>query len=495
LRLTRSGIEEGPLRPAATRRAWRPTRRVVFLRRVVLANVFVFTLTACGIAYGYWYENDKVAAIPRETLPVVSVNGGKPMNFLIIGSDSRAFVKSKTDATQFGTSGAESGQRSDTMMVVRVDPKSKQTYVVSFPRDLWVAIPGHGHAKINAAFNNGAAMVIRTLHDDFGIDVNHYLEVDFAGFRNIVNAIGHVHLFFPTIARDRETGLFVTHPGCVALDGTQALAYVRSRHYEYELVAGGPWHEDPTADLGRIRRQQYFMRSLAHDAIAEGLTNPLRANDVVDKVVQDLHADQALDASDLGALVSAFHTTDPAAVEMVTVPTTSGWAGGQSILELRAAAAAPILARLRGQAAPSTGPTTVPNLAPGRVTVHVLNGSGTSGAARGALDSLVNMGFVGDGAADAARFDYLQTEVHAAPGDQATASLVAAYLSVPPKVVSDASVPAGHVVVIVGRDLPGVQRPGTTTSSTSSTVPPNPGSTPGVTVPITERNRPLVGCG
>jgi LCP family protein required for cell wall assembly len=494
--LTRSSIEQGPPRPAASSRAWRPPRHVVFWRRVVLANVFVFTLTACGIAYGYWYENKKVDQIPRETLPIVDVNGGKPMNFLIIGSDSRAFVKTKTDATQFGSSGAESGQRSDTMMVVRVDPKSKQTYVVSFPRDLWVAIPGHGHEKINAAFNNGAAMVIRTLHDDFGIDINHYLEVDFAGFRSIVNAIGHVHLFFPTIARDTYTGLFVAQPGCVAVTGTQALAYVRSRHYQYKTSWNSTvWHDDPTGDLGRIRRQQYFMRSLAHDAIAEGLTDPLTANDVVDKVVKDLHADQSLDASDLGALVSAFRSTDPAATEMVTVPTTPGWADGQSILELRATAAAPMLARLRGEAAPRTATTVVPNRTPASVTVHVLNGSGTSGAARSVLDSLVTMGFVGNGAADAGRFDYLQTEVHAAPGDQAAAALVAAYLSVPAKIVSDASLTAGHVDVVVGRDLPSVQRPGTTTSSTSSTVPPNPGTSPGVTVPVTERNRPLVGCG
>ena len=122
------------------------------------------------------------------------------------------------------------------MMVAHIDPGKRTGVLVSFPRDLWVAIPDHGTAKINAAFAfGGRSSRSRRSSRTSAIPISHYLEVDFAGFRDIVNAIGSVPIFFPTPARDHNTGL--SHPDRRAasnLTGDQALAYVRSRYYEYE---------------------------------------------------------------------------------------------------------------------------------------------------------------------------------------------------------------------------------------------------------------------
>ncbi len=94
-----------------------------------------------------------------------------------------------------------------------------------------------------------------------------------------MSAIGTVSLFFPTPARDKKTGLNVAEAGCQNLDGEQALAYVRSRYYEY--LDKGRWKSDPTSDLGRIQRQQYFLRSIARQAAA--VKNPLRIPKILDR--------------------------------------------------------------------------------------------------------------------------------------------------------------------------------------------------------------------
>src|SRR5207247_8677250 len=115
-------------------------------------------------------------------------------------------------------------------------------------------IPGIGHAKINAAFNAGPQRVIETIENDFDIPISHYLEVDFAGFRKMVNAIGTIPIYFSAPARDTKSGLAVNQAGCQHLTGDQALAYVRSRYYE--SLVNGKGTPDPSSDLGRIRRQQ-----------------------------------------------------------------------------------------------------------------------------------------------------------------------------------------------------------------------------------------------
>ena len=117
-------------------------------------------------------------------------------------------------------------------MVAHVDPKTAPASSCRSPATSGSTFPGIGNAKINAAFNAGPQRVIETIEHDFDIPISHYLEVDFAGFRKIVNAIGTIPIYFPHPARDRKTGLDINTAGCQHLNGDQALAYVRSRYYE-----------------------------------------------------------------------------------------------------------------------------------------------------------------------------------------------------------------------------------------------------------------------
>src|SRR5436190_15866007 len=251
-----------------------------FVHRFIVALLIGGVLVSAFVIGADLVANAKIAQIRRAKIdPSLLTKGG---NYLIIGSDTRAFVDSQKDAEHFGSKASQSGQRSDTIMVAHIDPGKHTGILVSFPRDLWVDIPGHGTAKINAAFAfGGPQLTIATIKQDFDIPISHYLEVDFAGFRDIVNAIGSVPIFFPTPARDKNTGLIVATAGCQHLSGEQALAYVRSRYYQYQ-TADGQWHYDPTSDIGRIHRQQYFMRSLARAAIKTVFPDPLKFNEVLD---------------------------------------------------------------------------------------------------------------------------------------------------------------------------------------------------------------------
>jgi LCP family protein required for cell wall assembly len=324
--------------------------------------------------------------------------------------------------------------------------------LVSFPRDLWVEVPDHGDNKLNAAFAfGGPQLAVRTLKHEYNIPISHYLEVDFAGFRDIVNAIGTVPVYFPKPARDKYSGLLIGSHGCHQLNGDQALAYVRSRFYEYKK--DGSWQTDPLSDLGRIQRQQYFVRTLAQAAIQSVVSHPFGATELADKSVAALTRDKALGTSDLQKLVRAFRSTDPNAFPMVTMPATNGYEDGQSVLVLDEAKAAPILARLRGEGVPEQ--KALPDVAPASVRLTVENGSGEPGAAAGALGQLNTDGFkVAAPASDADRADYDVTEVRYAPGSEQKAQLVLAYLSGAGRLVPYDAAPNGvDVIVVLGRDF------------------------------------------
>jgi LCP family protein required for cell wall assembly len=424
-----------------------------FGHRVLLAFV-----VCCLIAGAAWTaivraENAKVAQI--RVVPIDPSLLSKGGNYLFIGSDSRSFIKSAADAQRYGNPETQTGQRSDTIMVAHIDPGKSSGALVSIPRDLWVDIPGHGTSKINAAFSyGGPQLAIRTIEQNFHIPISHYLEVDFAGFRDIVNAIGSVPIYFPTPARDKYSGLMITTPGCHNLKGLEALAYVRSRYYQYETH--GTWQYDPTSDLGRIQRQQYFIRSLAQAAIRSLLHHPFSINNVANKSVAALTRDKKLNASDLRALVRAFRSSDRGAYPMWTLPATGAYRDGQSVLLLDTQQAAPMLARLR-----SNGPSSaVPDIPASSVRLTVKNGSGVAGEASTVLAELHTLGFqIAAAASDADRSDYAITEVRYAPGEEKKGQLVLAYLDGAGRLVEQHSATGADVVVVLGRDFSRVNTP------------------------------------
>ena len=318
-----------------------------------------------------------------------SAQGG---NFLIIGSDTRAFVANKADDQAFGSESTEGGQRSDTMMVVHVDPSAKRTLVVSFPRDLWVDIPGVGMSKINAAFNSGPDKVIATLKKNFGIEINHFVEVDFKSFRGIVDAIGSVPVYLPYPARDEKTGLYVPVPGCVSLNGEAALAYARSRGMQYYSRPKARWFKaDAVPDIDRIKRQQEFVRRLMGVAVAQSLNDPITANDVAGEVLKNLTIDDGLSKDDIFALIDAFRSVNPddsSALEFETLPWENGPnQHGLSVLYPKDPDWRSLVARLgRGQG--GRGSTTTTTSTPGTTTTP----SPASSAAGGPTTTSTNSG-------------------------------------------------------------------------------------------------------
>lgn len=177
---------------------------------------------------------------------MVPFGGPDAQNYLIIGTDSRANVSAQQSRT-FGK-GLVGGARSDTIVVLRVDRKSHAAWALSIPRDTWVHIAGTNSSnRINAAFVDGAPVLVRTIQENFDLPINHFAIVDFEGFQSIVEAVGGAKVCFPAPLRDAVTGL--NQPfGCRVLDPVQAIAFVRSRHAEQQ-TSDGTWVADPRGDL------------------------------------------------------------------------------------------------------------------------------------------------------------------------------------------------------------------------------------------------------
>ncbi len=190
-----------------------------FLHRVRTALVVVVVMTVASIGGAYYVAAKKVAQVPKVRLDTSVLKPGG--NYLLVGSDSRAFVSGAADAEHFGTPQAASGQRSDTIMLAHVDGGRGTGFIVSFPRDLWVDIPGIGQAKINAAFNAGPQRLIETIEQNFDVPVSHYLQVDFAGFRDLVNAIGTIPILFPYPAATPRPGCRSSRPDAASSTATK----------------------------------------------------------------------------------------------------------------------------------------------------------------------------------------------------------------------------------------------------------------------------------
>jgi polyisoprenyl-teichoic acid--peptidoglycan teichoic acid transferase len=326
--------------------------------RFAIALVLAVSLMVGAVVAVNYVINVKLNSVSRVGLHTAAASGG-PINFLLVGSDSRAFTNGNKDAQQhFGTDQSNGGQRSDTLMVVRVDPDHHKTVVVSFPRDMWVNIPGQGAAKINSAYNDGPQRVIDTLKADYNIQINHFIRVDFQSFQGVVDAIGTVPVYVPWQARDDLTGLYTPSPGCESLTGADALAYVRSRDLQYYSQSKKRWMAaDPVPDINRIDRQQQFIKQLAGIAVQRSLRDPLTGNKILNRVLKNLTIDKGLTKDDILTLVDAFRTINPkdsGQVLFTKIPWSEGPnLGGQNVLYLKEPDADAVLARLGGSVVPA----------------------------------------------------------------------------------------------------------------------------------------------
>jgi LCP family protein required for cell wall assembly len=227
------------------------------------------------------------------------------------------------------------GERSDTIMVLRVDPVDNRVAILSFPRDLYVEIAaGGGMSRINSAYERDEPQrLVDTLYDNFGITIDHYIQVDFCAFKTLVDAVGGVAVPFEYPARDDNTGLNVPEPGCFTFDGEHALAYVRTRHYEYEDPPGsGQWTTDPTSDLGRISRQQDFLRRTLASLLDKGPLNPRVARGLIRATTTYITTDRDLTPARMMEFAGVMNDVDPTSILTYQIEATGRTIGGAAVL-------------------------------------------------------------------------------------------------------------------------------------------------------------------
>ncbi len=236
-------------------------------------------------------------------------------NFLITGADNGACID--PDSPYAGAFGDREGmgERSDTIMVLRVDPDADRVAVLSFPRDLYIDIGG-SKSRINSAYRrDDPQRLIDAIFENFGVPIDHYLQVDFCAFKTLVDAVGGVAVPFEFPARDENTGLNVPTTGCFVFDGEHALAYVRSRHYDFEDPPGsGNWQEDPASDLGRVSRQQDFIRRTLSSVLDEGPLNPRVARGLIRAATEYVVTDRNLTAARMLEFAGVMNDVDPASI-------------------------------------------------------------------------------------------------------------------------------------------------------------------------------------
>jgi LCP family protein required for cell wall assembly len=454
------------------RRTW-PQRLLIALG--VLAVLGCATAGAGAAYFGLRFAQiDRIGGISLE-----KVAKGEPQNFLIVGTDSREGLDPKDpDSGGFLGDGERGCNCTDTIMVVRVDPSETAASVLSLPRDLWVEVQPSGRkARINSAYQHGEQALIDTIRESFGIAINHYLEIDFVGFEKLVDAVGGIPLWFDTPVRDSHTGLNVRQTGCVVLDGQDARKFARSRYLQYK-GKDGRWHQDPTADFGRITRQQIFVRRAIDKAVAQGLGNPVTLNRLVSAGVENLRLDKALSASDLLALGNRFKSFESKDLVTYSVPSTSHRTSAGADVQLPdLRAAEPILNIFRG-----LPPGTV---SPQAIDVTVLNGSEVPGQAADAAGALRQVGFAIDDVDDYPSPVGRTTVLYGSGGYDA-ARTVARHLTGGAALVESRNVDEGSVVLVVGKDFTTVHdqlapegSPDdiNSTSTTSSTLPGEDGTT------------------
>ena len=337
---------------------------------VVSTGIFTYLKVQSNISKGHRNFSGLIAPPPKG-----------PLNILVLGSDARSVVEAgQRNERQFR---GGSGQRADTIILLHIYAGSKHAVLISFPRDLRVNIPGHGINKINAAYPlGGANLMIKTVSQLTGLDINHYVEVNFASFRDIVNAVHGVPLYFPKPLYDLKSGLNITQTGCVTLNGDQALSFVRAR-YIYA-----------NADLGRIQGQQRFIRALLNRVKSLGvLLYPPTLIKLSEVAGKGLIFDKGIDLG-LARSIANSLKFDQKNVDFRQYPGTPRYVGGVSYVVPEPTAARALFNSLKtGGPLPDVGKTGQSLPSPSDVTLSLINASGRSGLAGTVRTNLVTKGF------------------------------------------------------------------------------------------------------
>ena len=301
-------------------------QRVFLLANITLAVLTI--LSGTGLLYANWkLNNRKVVTIdlvdPNANEFDLPIGDLKAKNFLITGSDNNACIaKDSPYAGGFGKRSSY-GERSDSIMVIRVNPIDNQAAIISFPRDMWVTQAGSTRqGRINTNFDKkNPNRLIRTIKENFGISVDHYVNIDFCAFKEVIDAVGGVRVPFANKAQDKRTGFKVLKTDvCFTFEGDHALAYMRSRHYQWYDPALQKWRTDPSSDWGRIARQQDFMRRLVKKSLDKARTNPRVATGILNAALKNVITDDRLNALTVLQLGQAMKNFDANTMGSYTMP-------------------------------------------------------------------------------------------------------------------------------------------------------------------------------
>ena len=245
----------------------------------------------------------------------------KALNYLLVGSDTReGLTKAEMKELRVGSTKTAAGGRSDTMLLVHISKDRSKAYLVSLPRDSLVTIPAHlsndgktqvpdRQNKLNAAFSfGGAPLLIQTIESETNLKIDHYIEVSFAGFAGIVNALGGIEVCTKVDIDDPQSHL-VLSAGTHTLNGIEALKYVRTRDF------------DGRGDIGRMQRQQQFMSSVLKKATSTGvLLNPIKMVNFINAAISTIKMDENLNKGDLLDLAKQMRGLSSGNVRTLTVP-------------------------------------------------------------------------------------------------------------------------------------------------------------------------------
>jgi len=454
-------------------------------RRLLIAvNVVVVALLAIGAStFGYvqWrfgqVNRIEVAGLTPAGETVQSpAAAGSPITILVVGSDTRSLGQGTTAA--FGAPQEVSGQRSDTIMLVRVVPATASIALLSVPRDLLVSVPGLGTTRINAAFGGGPNLLVQTVQQDLGVQVNHFAVFNFLTFVQVADAIGGVYQYFPAPAKDIWSNLVVPRAGCVLLDGNQALAFVRSREYEYYLDGTWQYQMSPESDLARVQRQQDFVKLALKKTEQVAPTDPIALNRVISGVTSSLTVDRGFSSSLMLDLVLDLRHANVAGIPNWTYPTVNSTAVPGALdpvpSEDQQVVSQFLAYGLPKQAAPDNvaGAT----VSTGPVTVRVLNGTGVPGQAARAAEGLQTHGFKVSSTGNAGNFDYAESVLQYGVGASGVANRLAAQVGGGATLQESPSLSSHELVLITGQSFSGVSAaaaaaPPATATPTSSPAP------------------------
>ncbi len=465
----------------------------MLITRIVAMTVAAVVLIGSGVA---WALTDKLQSNSGTSDAAGNAgNGGvsfaEGMTFLLVGSDARTDQDgnplSAAELAQVGTEADGGGINTDTIMLVHIPKGGGKATAVSLPRDTWIGpavmakVVGpyadgtegaYNANKINSYYSTakayteerlvnsgvtdraqieresneaGRTMLIRVVQAFTGMKIDHYAEVNLLGFYLLSNAIGGVPVCLNAAVSDPWSGANFT-AGPQEVQGTAALAFVRQRHGL------------PQGDLDRVRRQQAFLAGAADKILSVGtLTNPAKLNDLVDAIDRSVIFDR-----DFSVLSFAEQLTNLSSgnITFETLPTTGPETSTNSdALATDPAQVKAFFAQISGGTAAGGDSPATPNTAvvPSSITVDVQDGTIADGVTARAADIVSKAGFtlgsLGVVPGTSSGNEQQTTEVHYAADDLAAARQVAKAFGVG-DLTQDSAIESGHVLVVVGRDLP-----------------------------------------